>query len=405
MDHVIERSRKALLALLLVGALPTCGGGGSGASTPADTFDRRAMLASQGEHVILPALRAFTAAADALETATAAYAAAVGGEAGSEELAGARDAWRQAMDVWQRAELFQLGPAGSPTMMMGGEGQRDRIYSWPTVNTCTVDQGVAGESYATPGFFDTALVTAYGLDALEYLLFNESQAHTCPAQHSVNGPWAALTDAERTRRRADYAAAAAVHLAARAQALLAEWEPAEGNFLGQLSTAGQSGSIYPTAQSAVDDLFAALYYAELRVKDRKLAVPAGISPLCPTTTCPQAFESRWARHSGQNVVTNLRAFRALFVGNAEGEEARPGFDDFLEDRGASALAETIVADTDAAIAAVEALEGGLEAALEADPATVSAVHAAVKKVTDSVKSQMVTVLNLAVPSEGAGDND
>jgi predicted lipoprotein len=374
---------------------------------PADTFDRRAMLASVGEHVILPTYREFKKSAEALEGAASAHATAVAAGTLSSERSAARDSWKQAMIVWQRAELFQLGPAGSPRVMTGGKNLRDQIYSWPTLNTCRVDQEVVDARFRDPGFFETALVNAYGLAALEYLLFNESPSNTCPPEAIINisGAWAALADSERTRRRADYAAAAAAHLAKKSRELLNEWEPSAGNFLGQLATAGEAGSVYRSAQAAVDELFAAMFYLDLRVKDRKLAVPAGISVLCPAATCPEALESRWAKHSGLNIVANLKAFQAVFAGNVEGDEPRPSFDDFLADRGAAELAETIYRDTQAVADSVVALPGGIEAAVAADPAAVRAIHAALKTVTDAMKSQMVTVLNLSVPNEGAADND
>jgi hypothetical protein len=43
--------------------------------------------------------------------------------------------------------------------------------------------------------------------------------------------------------------------------------------------------------------------------------------------------------------------------------------------------------------------------LISDLAAVQAAHAAIKAITDNMKSQFVTVLNLSVPQTGAGDND
>src|SRR5687767_14412414 len=82
---------------------------------PDDGFDRAAMLASQGEAVILPAYRDFLTAARSLQTATATHAAA----RTTESLAAARTAWQETMRRWQRAELFSIGPAGLSTTMRG----------------------------------------------------------------------------------------------------------------------------------------------------------------------------------------------------------------------------------------------------------------------------------------------
>jgi len=390
-------------AALLGALLLSCVDGG----TNPDNFDRKPLLANLGEHVILPTYRAFTQRAEALEAATTSLVAAVGTPDEAARRQTARGAWRDAMGVWQEAELMQVGPAGTAGSMTGGESLRDNLYSWPTVNTCRVDQELVARSYENPGFFGTALVNVYGLAAIEYLLFVDAPENSCPPQVTINtnGSWNALGTAEVTRRRAAYARAASAYLATRARELTDRWEPGKGNFLAQLSTAGQSGSVYETARQAGDELFAAMFYLDLKTKDEKLAVPSGLDPACATQTCPAALESRFARHSKENVLANLRAFRKLLVGNAPGEADRPGFDDWLVFRGSPQVAEQLVANTDAAIQKLQAIPGTLEESLAADPAQVRDAHAAIKAITDILKTQFASVLNLRVPGEGAADND
>ena len=63
-------------------------------------------------------------------------------------------------------------------------------------------------------------------------------------------------------------------------------------------------------------------------------------------------------------------------------------------------------DLEGAIAAVEAIhELDLADALKNDLASVKGAHAAVKKVTDNLKTQLVTVLDLELPKSSEGDND
>ncbi len=394
------------LAAAVLGAAAACQRGSTGGGGPTDDFDRRAMLAHLGGQVILPTYRDFRDAADQLVLATASNGAAVGtaGEAASLETA--RAAWRTVMAIWQEAELFQLGPAGLSSATTGGQGLRDEIYSWPTVNPCRIDQEIVDRQYDDEGFFDGELVNVYGIDAIEYLLFHDGPDNQCPSQVTINqsGAWAALSAQERAQRRADYAAAAAVHLAADAKALVDAWEPTAGDFLGTLSTAGESGSPFETAQQAVDELFAAMFYLDLTTKDVKLAVPAGISPDCDAVTCPDDVESPWSGHSKENITANLRAFRRLLVGG-ETPEAGIGFDDFLVELGAEALSTAMIEKTDAALTAVASIAGTLESSIAADPTAARDAHAALKAVTDELKSQFVAVLNLRVPDEGAADND
>ena len=52
-----------------------------------------------------------------------------------------------------------------------------------------------------------------------------------------------------------------------------------------------------------------------------------------------------------------------------------------------------------------ALEPPLEQALYVDPSRVRALHAAVKAITDPLKTEFLTVLNLDLPKVSEGDND
>jgi predicted lipoprotein len=398
-----------IAAILFVAA---CGGGGNGdggvpngPTPPPAEFDRNALLRTYADRIVLPALREFAVAAADLAAATATLEAAVTpGSAADAEWAAARDAWRIAIGSWQFVEVLQIGPAGSPGMTMGGRGLRDEIYSWPTVNPCRVDQETGTGDFTSDDFFVRELVNTRGLAAIEYLLFDPDDNNACAAAVDINanGTWAALMSAgEVPVRRAAYAARAAAEVSARAVELRDDWEPAGGNFAGQVSNAGSGDSIYESAQEAIDAVFAALFYVELRVKDRKLAVPAGLDPECSSSTCPEQQESRWADASREHLMANLVISERVFLGHAAGV----GFDDFLRARGADDLADEMIADLEQAIAAAEAIPGTLTNALASDPDSVRAAHAALKVFTDNLKSQFITVLNLTIPREGAGDND
>lgn len=408
---MIAKKNYNLMTTVLLAALallvPACGGGGGGGgggNPPPPDFDRRALLTSYTDRVVLPALRQFATDAATLVNATDA-AAAAGGSASSAELEAARAAWRTAMESWQIVELLQVGPAGSSTMVMGGQGLRDEIYSWPTVNPCRVDQETVSEDFTAADFFDRELVNTRGLDAIEYLLFDEGEDNACSSSVDINtsGSWLALVASDQLpARRSSYAAGAARDVAKHAVELRDAWEPSAGNFAGQLSRAGLSGSQFSSAQDAVNDVFAGLFYVELQVKDDKLAAPAGISPDCSSDVCPNLRESIWADASREHILMNLVAVEQVFLGR---DAAGVGFDDFLRALGANDLAQRMGVNLSAAIAAVEAIQGTFGSALAADPDSIRDAHAALKLFTDDLKSQFVTVLNLEIPREGAGDND
>jgi hypothetical protein len=54
---------------------------------------------------------------------------------------------------------------------------------------------------------------------------------------------------------------------------------------------------------------------------------------------------------------------------------------------------------------VATLDPPLEDALLTDPSKVSAVHQAVKGITDLLKTEFITLLDLELPSSVATDND
>lgn len=401
------RALAPLAAAGLLALLPACrnvsSGGSSGSS---DQFDRQALLRSYALQVVAPAHQGFDADAAALAGATASLADAIAaGTATDADWTAARAAWRDAMRAWQVLEVLQVGPAGSRTLRVGGRSLRDEIYSWPAVNPCRVDQETASEDFASADFFTREAINTRGLAAVEYLLFDPDTANACAAAVDINaqGTWAALVANDQVAGlRARYAARAAAEVSRRAEELVGAWDAAGEDFAGQLIGAGDADSIFDSAAVAIDEVFRALYYVELQVKDRKLAPPAGLHPDCLADTCPQLQESRWADASKDHLLANLIAAERVFLG---GTSAGVGFDDFLHAVGASDLATEMTNDLANAIAAVEAIPGTLTEALAADPTAVRDAYIAVKEFTDDLKSRFVTVLSLRIGQEGAGDND
>lgn len=374
---------------------------------PQDDFDRAALLENLGENVILPTYTAFADDANALSEATKAWHDAVvaaDGEPATSARDGARAAWRTAMATWQQAEVFQVGPAGPSGVRTGGQNMRDEIYSWPTVNPCLVDQGLVDKAYADADFAEATLVDARGLDALAYLLFNTAPANQCPPQLEMQTGWQSMSRTEKRRRRAAYAETVAADVATRADALVAAWAPEQQDFLGKLAAAGTDASPYTTAQTALDEILAGLFYVELTTKDAKLAVPAGLSSRCGSPPCPEYLESTWAQQSKENIIANLRALQRAHRGGDE-LDSGIGFDDFLTELGAPDVAEQMDTAISDSIAAMQGLNGSLEQALERDLDAVRDAHSVMREVTTILKGDFVTVLMLQVPQEGAGDSD
>lgn len=350
------------------------------------------VLAALGPEVVVPALVRFSAALDGLDGALAGWDGTAAGNA--TVLA----AYGEAMVVWQELELMQIGPAASSLSSPVGEDLRDEVYSWPTTNPCRVDQVTIEGGWDSAAFYDDNLVNAYGLDALEHLL-TAGPGNDCPSQVDINadGTWDALGDAGVAAQRAALAAALTGALQGHTATLLEVWSP-DGGDLGAALALGADGPL-GSEQASMNAVYDALFYLYTETLDLKLAAPLGLED-CGEDDCADAVELKASGLSTAAIAANLRGFRALFTG---GEGA--GMDDLLVELGHGDLAESILADTDAALALAEGLGQPIDAALASDPDAVMALYTATKAVGDALKNDVATVLSLEVPAEAAGDND
>lgn len=375
------------------------GSGGGGTATPTK------VLASIGARVITPATVELATRATALRSAVDGFAAAAAaGELVDESLVAAQEQWRQVMAQQQQLEVMQVGPAGSSLVAKGGEDLRDAIYSWPTADTCSVDRALVAQDYLAKDFFVTELVWAYGLDALEYLLFGIGDAHTCPAQVQLDGPWAAIDGAERMRRRAAYAAVIAGGIADKSAELAERWNPAGGNFGALLAAPGEGDSPYTDPAQALDEVFRAMFYVEKVTKDAKVGIPIGIIAGCAVPPCIEMMELPHSGAAATALRANLEAL-ALMVKGGPDSAAAHGFDDLLDQIGEKQISDDLLAAIDLAIAATDAYELSLQSELATDPAALDDLYAAVKGATDILKGPFVMALVLTIPADGAGDND
>lgn len=313
----------------------------------------------------------------------------------------ARAAWLSAMGTWEQAEMFNFGPS-LPTSASGGKGYRDAIYAWPLGSRCKVDEQIVSKAYAAPAFANS-LISGRTLTALEYLLFYSGADNGCAASSPINGggTWAAVADLPV--RKADYAAAVADDVLVRATLLLDAWEPTKGNFRNELATAGAGSKVYTADQTALNAISDAMFYLDKEVKDAKVGKPLGISE-CFTPSCADQVESMYAKASTAHLRANVEGFRRLFEGcGADG--AGLGFDDLLRAAGAGDLADRMTRALADLRTTLATFDPPLEQAVVSAPDKANALYQRIKALTDLLKTEFVTVLNLELPSASEGDND
>lgn len=386
---------RALAFALLVG----CGGQSTPVpDAPADGFDRSALLDHLANRVLLPIQSAAAARAAALPVAIDAHCDALDAGAPGATLDAARVAWAETIDAWQRAEAVLIGPAA-----MDNKTLRSFIYAWPSISTCEIDRDTASR-FAEPSSYDvsTRLIRVRSLTAIEYLLYPPSADHSC-----ITAPtgWAAL-GADVPRARCRLAEALAVDVAAKTAAVETAWKPDGGDYVGELVRAGRSGSSFATTHEAVNVVAGGLFYVDYIVKDMKIAEPAGIADnACGSlgTPCLQELELRFSDRATPALRTNLATLREAFSGTATADG--PAFDDFLRALGHGDVADRMLGNLDAAIAAAAQLPDSFVGALTSDYQKVVATHGAVTSFTTDLKSQFLTLLALELPDDVPTDND
>ena len=353
------------------------------------------ILEDVGSLVILPTLERFVSTADGLRTRLEALESA---PTDDDLILDAQAQWIASAAIWQQLELMQIGPAGSSLSVLGGQDIRDEIYSWPTVNPCLVDQKTAEGLWSSDSYFTDNTVNAYGLDALEHLLFAELDT-VCPSQVPPvsDGAWQALGPVGVSQQRVAFAKFLLNGLTAQVTTLQSAWSEDGDNF-GVLMQGEQENSPYASRDDALYAIYYSLFYLETMTKDRKLAVPLGLKDC--STDCSDQVESHLSQSSTNAIQSNLIGFKTLFSG-ADGM----GFDDLLSDLGHADLAEDILADTDAAIAFAEQFEQPLSDAIVNQPEQVMEFYDHIGVITDQLKGDLATVLMMDVPAEAAGDND
>ena len=359
-----------------------------------------ALLQDTGPAVIT-ALEAFQAEVSLLEDELATWEASLeSGKSGVDQSpASTQEQWANTMAAWQILEVMQIGPSGSSLTAIAGEDLRDEIYSWPTVNPCLIDQETVYNNWDSEKYFTENLVNAYGMDALEHLLFAEMD-NTCPGQVDINsdGTWDSLGDDGVASHRASFAASLAAKISSQTDDLIQRWSTSGGDFSSQLSMAVDSP--YASEQEALNAVYDALFYLETVTKDRKLGVPLGYHPDCGEDLCADEVENLVSGVGAESIAANLQGFELLFTG---GDGI--GFDDLLTELGHGDLAEQVIADLQIAHELAIAIDAPLDEMVSDNTAQVEELYAAVKSVTDVLKGDLATILALTIPAEAAGDND
>jgi predicted lipoprotein len=325
-------------------------------------------------------------------------------------LADAKLAWLDLMERVQKTEMHIVGPAER-----NGSALQSRINSYPlgSLATCALDQAVVLSNNDENFSVSSRALNQRGMGAIEYLLFDDDLNHSCSSQALAADDWSNLSDSERKTQRCNYAVKLANDVADASQAIYDRWILGESPYRTEFLSESSLGDNFQLVTDA-------LFYLETFTKSQKLAIPLGINPKCSAMTCPDLVESPFSQSSLRNIKTNTQEFLRIFNGGSS-----VGFDDLIDNEGYASIAnrfktqskdvidfiDTINVLLTDQIASIQSIDDETTCTnSEANPDDDSALDACslaglLKKITDDLKIEFVSIVNVPVPGRVQSDND
>lgn len=277
-------------------------------------------------------------------------------------LALAREAWRSARQPWEQSEGFLFGPVDQ-------QGIDPAIDSWP-VNETDLDAVLNSSATLNKSYIDGLDGTLKGFHTLEYLLFGENGNKQ-------------ITDFNA--RQFEYLMACSESLVGATTQLFESWNPADDNFIANIIDAGKSGqSIYPSQKSALQEIVNGMIVIADEVGNGKINDPFSQQDLT-------LEESRFSANSKQDFADNIRSIRNIYAGtylNADGM----GIANIVKEENA-ALDQEIQDQIDAAIVAIESIEGTFTTAIFQAPVSVQTAQTAVRDLQQLLESELLPLIN------------
>jgi predicted lipoprotein len=329
-------------------------------ATKEDT--RRVLLQGLGEQVFVPRYVEFEARAEEVRARGETFCE----DPNDETLGAVRDAWWAARAPWKRNETVAFGPYAPPDSFGAA------IDFWPC-RSASADAVLDGTDPIDANLLGAA---AKGLPVFEYLIYD-------PARDPV-------ASAAAEPRFCEYLGVVGTDLAADATAIRAAWDPAEGDFLGELVEAGRGSETYDSIEMALGEVVNRLVYDLEAARGEKLGVPLGTKT--GGTPQPDSAESRFSGRSLEDVRDSLRGVEEVVFGAALDEPA--SLAGYLEGIGRDDLVPELRAAFDAAYAALDAVPEPLTDAVVSAPESVQAAIDALGVVQVLIQTDVINAMGL-----------
>lgn len=260
-----------------------------------EPFDRKAMLESLGNDVIIPMYRAFADEAAAL----AADAESFCSDTSTSRLGDLQDQWRLARAAWKRTETINFGPYMDQPWRLG-----PKIDSWP-VREDTIEENLASEEPLTFEIVRGLGASSRGLPALEYLVFDPDGVGVALEKFEL----------DESGQRCNYTTALAQDILVNAEAMVRAWSPDGDDYLGDLLASGEPGPPFMSIRDAANEIVNRMLFLTENIMRGKLGQPLGLES--GGEPRPELVESRYSDNSIEDILSNLDGLENLYLGQFE----------------------------------------------------------------------------------------
>ena len=350
--------KKLVLLFLPIAFLLTACEEDMGSNPCESDYDQQALFQNLADGAILPAYAEMETSAVALDEAAQEFA----GAPSTATLTVLRDAFRMAYLDWQAVAQYEFGPAEERAL-------RATLNNFP-LNAQALENKIAAADYdfTNPNTFDK------GFPALDYLLYGIG-----------DGTEAAIADQYSDGAYADFLTAQTAYILAAVSDVREAWAKGyRDEFISNTGTA--AGTSLSLVINALNEHYET-------IKRERIGVPSGVVTLGFTN--PEKVEARYSGLSLELAIAATEAAKKFYTGSNGA-----GLDDYLEAVNATKEGESlnarILAQFDAALAALAEIDGPLQEAVEENnEVTVTAYNELTKQIVN-IKTDLPSVLCVSI---------
>ncbi len=359
--------KKILLTFFTI-TLLSCSSDDGGSATPADSFDRGAMLVNWADNIILPSYDAYQSDLATLETATAAFITSPD----QTNLDALRVAMTEAYTSWQYVAPFNFGKA-----------EADFLYNNTNIFPC---DATAIDTALLAGSFNLDLPssnTMQGFPAIDYLVSGIA---------STDADILVLYTGSNASLYTEYFQSVVTKLKDRTDVVVADWN---GGYRD--SYVASTGNTATSSVNVTVNKF--IQYYESNLRTGKVGIPVGAFT---SSTFPEKVEAYYTNTLSKELcVEALKACQDFFNGkyytsNTTGESLSSYLAALGTESGGIALNNTIDGQFSTAITSINGLSNSFSEQVINDSATMLSAYDELQSLVVYLKTDMVSAMDISV---------